>query len=138
MIDIEHLHAVIEGTIKGRRSGQTLAMCMQIIGHIQVGKINQIAIGLAHMRHMHDFQKQLAPLLEENGIWMCKERKAGMTEVWRVGTWVNPDGAFDHEPNVQVRFVELHFTPVINRPDWESGRETKYIYMQDHYATAAM
>ena len=134
MTDIERLHEVIAGNLDGRGQGKTYALCMQIIGHIQVGQFEEIAIGLAHMRHMHQFQQMLFPLLEDHDIWRTKERNAGLTVVWTVGSFADPDAILNMDDTLEVRFTKLVFMPVLHKKEWVTGRPGDYIYMEDHYA----
>lgn len=125
-LDIDRLHRVIEHG-GGRNCGKTYALMMQIIGYIQLGEFDTIAIGCRDHLHIRNFMRDFQWLLHEHDIRVIDGSHRARFDLWICTCWDEEDGGWIHE-------TKLVFTPAIYQHELGRGWGA-YLYMEDHYAS---
>lgn len=73
-LDIDRLHAVIEGKLSGRRCGKTLSLHYRIAGQIALGNIKRIGYQADSMSFAIDFlMPELSKVLQDSGFSVVRK-----------------------------------------------------------------
>lgn len=73
--DIERLHQVYEGNLKGRAVGKTFLQCHEIAGQIEVGEVKNIICLLPNYQYTVFIKTMLIDVLKEHGIIIKKHTR---------------------------------------------------------------
>jgi hypothetical protein len=87
MIDIERLHKVANGELKGRRVGKTTLACYDVVGTLDVTECLDVVCVVKLIRDVRYISRMLVDILTENGYTFRERKSDGGIRLYD-GRWI--------------------------------------------------